>query len=56
MAERINDGTDTVSDCEIKAVIETNYGKLGDNDYDISISNPGYPLGESTTCDDDDED
>ena len=55
MAERINDGTDTVSDCEIKAVIETNYWKLGDNDDHISISNPGYPLGESTTCDDDDE-
>ena len=55
MAERINDGTDTVSDCEIKAVIETNYWKLGDNGDDKRISNPGYPLGESTTCDDDDE-
>ena len=50
MAERINDGTDTVSDCEIKAVIEANYLKLGENDVDIGISNPGYRLGESTTC------
>lgn len=55
MAERINDGTDTVSDCEIKAVIETNYWELGENDADIGITNPGYPPGESTTCDVDED-
>src|SRR4030095_9131917 len=34
MAERVNEGTATVSKCEINAVIEANYWKLGDNGDD----------------------
>ena len=34
MAESVNDGTDTISECEIKAVIEANYWKLGDENDD----------------------
>ena len=52
MAERVNDGTETISECEIKAVIEANYWKLGhkrDNTYPI------YPDKDSMTCEDDGE-
>ena len=34
MADSVNDGTDTISDCEIKAVVEANYWKLGENNND----------------------
>lgn len=51
MALRVNDGTDTISECEIKAVIEANYWKLGgfngDNTY------PSYPKGQNVFCEDD---
>jgi hypothetical protein len=48
MAEMVNYGTATVSECEINAVIEANYWKLGDNDEDdIGPDNPRY---DSVTC------
>jgi hypothetical protein len=34
MAENVNDGTDIISDCEVKAVVEANYWKLGDKNDD----------------------
>jgi hypothetical protein len=48
MAEMVNYGTATVSECEINAVIEANYWKLGDNsDDNIDPDNPRY---DSVTC------
>jgi predicted Zn-dependent protease len=48
MAEMVNYGTATVSECEINAVIEANYWKLGDNGEDnIDPDNPRY---DSVTC------
>jgi predicted Zn-dependent protease len=48
MAEMVNYGTATVSECEINAVIEANYWKLGDNGKDnIGPDNPRY---DSVTC------
>jgi Matrixin len=50
MAEKVNDGTAFVSECEIKAVIEANYWKLGQNENDDS-SMPDYPHENSMACD-----
>jgi hypothetical protein len=48
MAEMVNDGTATVSECEINAVIKANHWKLGDNsDGDPE---PSYPQDESMPC------
>lgn len=49
MAEMVNYGTATVSECEINAVIEANYWKLGDNGDDDSID-PDSPRYDSVTC------
>jgi predicted Zn-dependent protease len=51
MAQKVNDGTDNISDCEIKAVIEANYWKLGSNNHDNTY--PSYPEEASVICDDD---
>lgn len=51
MAQKVNDGTDNISDCEIKAVIEANYWKLGSNNHDNTY--PSYPEGASVICEDD---
>lgn len=48
MAQRVNDGTDTISGCEIKAVVEANYWKLGDHNRDNTY--PYYPKDYSTNC------
>ena len=50
MAEKVNDGTAFVSECEIKAVIEANYWKLGQNEEDAD-STPDYPQENSMACD-----
>jgi hypothetical protein len=50
MAERINHGTGVVSECEIKAVIEANYWKLG-QDEENNNSTPHYPRENSVVCD-----
>src|ERR671918_756306 len=43
MAEMVNYGTATVSECEINAVIEANYWKLGDNgDDNVDPDSPRY--------------
>ena len=48
MAEMVNYGTATVSECEINAVIEANYWKLGDNgDDNVDPDSPRYG---SVTC------
>jgi matrixin len=48
MAEMVNDGTATVSECEINAVIKANHWKLGDNsDGDAK---PRYPQDDGITC------
>jgi hypothetical protein len=48
MAEMVNDGTATVSECEINAVIKANHWKLGDNsDGDAE---PRYPQDEIIPC------
>jgi predicted Zn-dependent protease len=48
MAEMVNYGTATVSECEINAVIEANYWKLGDNgDDNIQLDTP---RDDSITC------
>jgi hypothetical protein len=49
MAEKVNDGTAFVSDCETKAVIEANYWKLGQNEEDAD-STPDYPQENSMAC------
>jgi hypothetical protein len=46
MAEMVNHGTATVSECEIKAVIEANYWKLGD-DGNPDLSSTQF---DSITC------
>jgi predicted Zn-dependent protease len=48
MAQKVNDGTDNISDCEIKAVIEANYWKLGSNNHDNTY--PSYPEDASVIC------
>ncbi|MGA7542524.1 MAG: matrixin family metalloprotease, partial [Nitrososphaeraceae archaeon] len=50
MAEKVNDGTAFVSECEIKAVIEANYWMLGQNEEDAD-STPDYPQENSMACD-----
>jgi hypothetical protein len=48
MAEMVNDGTATVSECEINAVITANHWKLGDNsDGDAE---PRYPQDDVIPC------
>jgi hypothetical protein len=48
MAEMVNDGTATVSECEINAVIKANHWKLGENsDGDVE---PRYPQDEIIPC------
>ena len=51
MAQKVNDGTDNISDCEIKAVIEANYWKLGSNNHDNTY--PTYPEDTRVICEDD---
>ena len=53
MAQRVNDGTDTLSDCEIKAVVETNNWKLGDDNDGNTDSD--YLQDNITTCEVDEE-
>jgi predicted Zn-dependent protease len=48
MAKRVNDGTEDISKCEIKAVIEANYWKLGDSNHDNTY--PYYPADNSVIC------
>jgi hypothetical protein len=48
MAQRVNDGTDTISECEIKAVVEANNWKLGDHNRDNTY--PYYPKDYGTNC------
>jgi hypothetical protein len=50
MAERVNQGTGFVSDCEIKAVIEANYWKLGQHEDNNNLS-PHSPQVNSMVCD-----
>lgn len=50
MAEKVNDGTAVVSDCETKVVIEANYWKLGQSEDDAN-SKPDYPEDNSMACD-----
>jgi hypothetical protein len=50
MAEKVNDGTDNISDCEIKAVIEANYWKLRSNNRDNTY--PAQPDDASVICED----
>jgi predicted Zn-dependent protease len=51
MAALINDGTKTISACEIKGVYEANSWYLKDNDDDGSNTIPAYPKDDSITCD-----
>jgi hypothetical protein len=55
MAERVDDGTDNISECEIKAVIETNYWKLGNDNNVVSDTSPSFSIDDITTCDGQDE-
>lgn len=49
MAEQINSGTETISECEIRSVYKANSWYLEkDNDGDIS---PKYPKTNSISCD-----
>ncbi len=48
MAERVSYGTETISDCEINAVIEANYWKLGDDVDDDA--DPEVPQDDSINC------
>jgi predicted Zn-dependent protease len=50
MAERVNHGTGFVSECEIEAVIEANYWKLGQNEENVNLT-PHYPPENSIVCD-----
>jgi predicted Zn-dependent protease len=52
MAEQINDGTDTISECEIKAVTEANYWKLGNHNNGVGVSYPNYPTDDNVVCED----
>ena len=51
MAALINDGTEIISECEIKGVYEANSWYLKDNDDDSSNTIPTYPKDDSITCD-----
>ena len=51
MAERVNDGTETISECEIKAVTEANHWKLGA--YNRDNTYPGYHEDDRITCEGD---
>lgn len=55
MAGRVDDGTDNISECEIKAVIETNFWKLGNDINVVSNTSPSFSIDDSTTCDGEDE-
>lgn len=55
MAEQVDDGTDTISECEIKAVIETNYWILGNDINVVGNTSPSFSIDDSTTCDGEDE-
>ena len=48
MAERVNEGTETVSECEVKAVTQANYWKLGDDNRDNTY--PNYPEDDNIVC------
>jgi Matrixin len=48
MAEMVNDGTATVSECEIYAVTAANQWKLGANNDEHAA--PDYPQHDSITC------
>jgi matrixin len=48
MAERVNEGTETVSECEVKAVTQANYWKLGDGNRDNTY--PNYPEDDNIVC------
>jgi matrixin len=48
MAEMVNDGTATVSECEIYAVTAANQWKLGANNDEYAV--PDYPQRDSITC------
>jgi hypothetical protein len=50
MAEKINDRTAIVSDCETKALIEANFWKLGESEHNVD-SEPNYPENNSMACD-----
>jgi predicted Zn-dependent protease len=49
MAAQINDGTDTISECEISGVFEANRWYLQDNDDGSNI--PEYPRYDTIACD-----
>jgi hypothetical protein len=49
MTGKINDGSKTISDCEISAVIAANYWSLNQNINDV-ISFPNYPQRYSIAC------
>jgi predicted Zn-dependent protease len=53
MAKRVNEGTETISECEVKAVTEANYWKLGG--YNRDNTYPIYREDDSMTCEDDEE-
>lgn len=53
MAERVNEGTDTVSGCEVKAVMDANYWKLGDGNH--ANTYPNYPEDDLIVCEDGEE-
>jgi hypothetical protein len=40
MSQRVNDGTDTISECEIRAVFETNNWESGENRH--NNKDPSY--------------
>jgi hypothetical protein len=50
MAERVNQGTGSVSECETEAVIEANYWKLGQYEKNNNLT-PYYPQVDSVACD-----
>jgi hypothetical protein len=50
MAERVNHGTGFVSECEIEAVIEANYWKLGQYEENNNLT-PYFPQVDSVACD-----
>jgi Matrixin len=49
MAEKVNHGTGSVSECEIKAVIEANYWKLSQDEENVNLT-PEYPPENSIVC------
>src|SRR5215216_5768345 len=51
MAALINDGTETISECEVKGVYEANGWYFEDNDDDSSNTIPTYPKDDSIVCD-----